>query len=82
MKRETYWEVEWYGEPPLDENGESDWDRAPWYSKNFSFKLSALRYAARTVKKTGLDATVTEWWRKPDSYSKIGGREGNLGYKN
>lgn len=79
MKRETFWEVEWYGEPPLDENGDSDWDNTPVYYKNFSTKEAALDYAARLVAKNGRDATVGEWHKKRDQYSPGGWMQEYIG---
>lgn len=73
MKRETFWEVEWYGEPPLDENGDSDWDRAEIYAKHFRTKAAAFKFAPKATKKsyTG-EVIVSEWWKKPDPYSRLG----------
>lgn len=79
MKRETFWEVEWYGEPPLDENGDSDWDRIPCYCKNFATKEAALKFAAQTVQKTRMDATVGEWWKKPCRYEVRGWEQEYIG---
>ena len=80
MKRETFWEVEWYGEIPLDENGESDFDRTPCYCKNFTTKAAAMRFAPKAALKDSIgEVRVNEWWKKPDPYSAQGWEQEYIG---
>ncbi len=81
MKRETFWEVEWFGEPPLDENGDSDWDATPCYSKNFTTKAAAIRFAENTAAKKDScgEARITEWWKKPWPYCVAGWEQEYIG---
>ena len=80
MKRETFWEVEWFGEVPLDEHGESDFDKTPCFYKNFTTKAAALRFAPKAAKKDGCgEARVQEWWKKPYPYCALGWEQEYIG---
>ncbi len=68
-KRETFWEVSWYGEVPLDENGDSDFDSTPNYFKDFTTKAAAIKYANKIAPTAGCgEVEIAQWWKKPWPY--------------